>query len=425
LLDGVVIFGICTAGVWAAVGGRALAPLVSSGAEAEAGRAFRQLLLAALALGAAMLLSDRALLAAGIRRPLALLGEVGAGVAQRILIVKMAVVPEVRGRPVLMVLDALGCVSAFAAPLAAARRAPRKLSITGAFAAAAAGITALLASFVGSPIERTATALRGPYQDLDRALEENGITLPERREGEGRGAEALSRAADLVVKRDGSVVGSARAADPSLFPRTEIAADAGLSFAAFMSGAGAALLDGRSSRRVGFTVAPAQRIDFSSLGVLGGFMGTDLMSVPLTLHGRIAAGLAVLPDGEVGRLVAVVSPTSLTKLSETVPLGDDAEARAARQRVFEATRDRRSGPVHLFLAPAPADTVARVVALVQAIASSYDGGSRSYRDHGDRIDVGVTGDRATLEQAAISAGDTAVSTPAAPEGLSSRRRPGR
>ncbi len=453
VLDGLVLFGILTVGLWSMAGARPLPALIAAGKEEEAGRAFRMLLLAGVAFAAAMMLSDRALLAASIRRPLSYMSGESVDMSQRLTILKVEAAPAMRGRPVLMVLDAVGCLAVFAAPLIAARGVKKKVSIGGVIAGVAAAITALLALVGTSSLDRATAALRTPYEDLDKALATNAITVPTKQQpadDESSGTEQLPRKSDLLVKKDGSVVEPYTGHES----RVEIAADASATFEAFMAGAGAPLLKGRETSKIGFTLLPEKRVDFASLGGAAGYMGTDLASLPVNLHGKFSVGmpspssdrsssygygsrkqgtgvLAVLPDGDVGRLVAVTSPTVMVKLAETLPLGSDTSAKEARRRILTSLRGARLNPGMLALAPLPGDTIGRITAQLQTLSGTIGSTSRKYGSYGDdtsTLDLVLTADRATLE-AAPALSDVAPATTTAPTTRPSpgptRRRPGR
>jgi hypothetical protein len=444
-LDALVLLGILTAGGWAALGGRAIPPLVAAGKEEEAGRAFRQLMVAAAALAAAMVLSDRAVLAGSIRKVFGAISDGYIDAAQKVTILRSGALPAMHGRPVVMVVDAIGCLAAFAPALLAARGVKGKLSITGFVAAGCAAITALLMNLSSSSFDHAAIALRAPYLTVDRALETNGVTLPTGRGGEGSGTETLPHKADLLVKKDGSPVDLHGPSDAENASRVEVAADASVPFSAFMTGTGASLLRGRASRRIAFTLQPAHRFDFEALGSLAGYLGTDLLSLPVTLHDKLAAGLpppssdggrsygsrgkgigalAVLPDGDVGRLVAVVSSTVFFKLADTMPLADDSTSRDARRRIVKAVRTSRFDPDTILLAPAPGDTVGRIVAQLQAFAATWDRSGDRHDSDRTITDLCVTADLATLE-AAPAAAEPTPTTPVVPTTRPTRRRPDR
>ncbi len=435
MLDALVLLGVLTSGLLAGAGGKILPALVAAGKDEEAGRAFRQLLLAGLALGMAMLLSDRALLAASIRSPMGAISGESVDPSQRFRIVLAAVVPAERGRPVLMILDALGCLAAFAVPLAAARAVKGKVSIAGVAAGVVAVLTGALALFGSSRLDHAVAALREPYEALDKALAANAITLPQSHDDDHAGA--LHGKPELLVKPDGSLVDERRPAGDDTYPhRVDVAADASVPFEAFMARAGAALLGkDRVSTGIGLVLLPQQRLDFAPLGILGGLLGTDLLSFPVTVHGKIAGGLpplaeersygygarrhgsgsalAVLSDGKQGRLVAVTSPTRLVSLGRTVPLGADTASREDRKRVLTSARGGLDFST-ILLSPAPGDTMGHVVEQLQGIAASLGSTSDT---------LAITGDRAALE-AAPAASEAEPATPV-PSPRAPHKRPGR
>jgi hypothetical protein len=407
--DGLILLGILSAGILAALGGKALPALCAPGRGEDAGQAFRLLLLAAFTLAAAMLLSDRALLAASIRAPLGAISSQGVDPSQRFAILQH-LLPMQRGRAVLMALDALGCLAAFVAPLAAGRGAKGKISLAGVVAGVAAALVCGATYAAGSRLDRDVAAQHAVFEQTEKALAANGITPPS-----SRGAQPLSGKAAILVRRDGSILDE-RAPEPGDDedgpPSVVVAADASLTFEQLMAGAGAALLGaGRPSVRIGFVALPRAHLDLASLGPLAGLAGTDLLEIRATLHGKLADGLpapaarapwtpepdgpsaaalAVVPDGDAGRLVLWSGVGKMRKLAETMPLGDDADD--ARSKLIAELRGEHPEIGATLLAPAPGDTLARVVAELQAIRRSLPGTTDA---------LVLTADRVTLERAPV------------------------
>jgi hypothetical protein len=421
--DGLVVVGIASAGLLAAAGSKPLSALCAAGKDEEAGRAFRLLLLAALTLAAAMALTDRALLAASNRAALGAIASEGVDVSQRFVLAQR-LVPLQRGRVALMALDALGCLCAFAAPLAAGRGARGKVSVAGVIAAVLAALLCFAALTAGSRLDRDVAAQRALFAQTEAAIGARSITLPPAHDGAG--AQALAGKAVILVDRDGAVVDERTPAPageegPS---SVVVAADAALSFERFMGKAGVALLGaGHPWARVGFVAAPAPRLDVASLGSFAGLVGTDLLEIRVTLHRKLADGLppqtvappwrehqdsppeaalAVLPDGDTGRLVLAGGAATTYKLAGTMPLGDGADDER-RQLLAEVHREHAEIGA-ILLAPAPSDTIARVAAQIQALR-------RSLRDPTE--EVVLTADRAALEVAPTREAAQASRNPAA------------
>jgi hypothetical protein len=387
----------------------------------EAGRAWRLLLVAAFGFAAAMLFADRASLAAGTRDALGAIAGESVDPSQRARILA-EIAPEYSGRGTVMIADGLLCLGIFAAPLAAAAGAKRKFSIPGIVAGVAAALVILFGYLAGARLDRDVTSLQEPFEKMTKTLAAAKIDLPVVRDGAE--AEMLSTLPDYLVTRDGTLSDIQAAAAPSSEPLDEedlaalrmhrghtFAADGALAFDAFMNKAGQKALDGSPTSSLVLVARPATPHDMSALGALAGLVGPDLRGFSAGLVRRLADGLpeppnerpweaaktpssrvlAVLPQADVAKLVLLVralpgEPGTL--LTETLPLGDGLGE--DRRRVLQSVHDAHPGVGTLVLAPAPADTIARVTAVLEMLhaASSYP-----------RDDVVLTPDRAALEQA--------------------------
>src|SRR6185312_5202426 len=255
-------------------------------------------------------------------------------------------------------------------------------------AGAAVVVTVLAAALGLRPIEHAAEPLRQPFFEVEQALAVQQVTVPRDVGDLWEGTEALPGRAELLVKADGSL-GVPTPRSTARRPegdRLDIAADASLRFDAFMAAVTpAALRDGAPSVRAGLVLQPRQRVDLTALGPLAGLFGTDLFTIPVTLHPRFSAGLpegrpqqaraglAVLPDGDTARVVAVRSATDMVRLPQVMPLAYGKAAMEARQQVIYEARVAHFEVNLIWLAPAPGATMAEVAAQLQALAASRSG----------------------------------------------------
>jgi hypothetical protein len=107
-----------------------------------------------------------------------------------------------------------------------------------------------------------------------------------------------------------------------------------------------------------------------------------------------------------------------------MPLADDSTSRDARRRIVKAVRTSRFDPDTILLAPAPGDTVGRIVAQLQAFAATWDRSGDRHDSDRTITDLCVTADLATLE-AAPAAAEPTPTTPVVPTTRPTRRRPDR
>jgi hypothetical protein len=414
-LDALVILGLFSAGMLAALGGRKARFLVAAKQEDEASRAFRMLVLAGLALAAALLFLDRASLAASVRLPLGAIAGESVDPSQRATILAAEVIQARSGIPTLMAVDVIGCLLAFGAPVAAAAGVARRFSISAIVAAAAGALTFLLAIAAGARIDSDLRSLREPYIKVEQAIVAAGITLapvPGADEADSPSLEQL-----VLVKKDGSVdVQSAPAASGpsapvelddeemrSAGPVADVAADAALPLEKLVSSAMPSLQGGRADRVFLITASPWQR-SLDELGPFAGLVGTSLPAYRVSLQPRLArwvdpdrnhraAGYAagVLPGGDSARLVIVMNgspPQVMNRLDRTLPLGTSFQASEERRETLTwLTKHLGAGAV--VLAPPAGETTGKVLEWISLIRASSS----------SEMQIVLTPDRAALEQA--------------------------
>lgn len=425
-LDGLLLFGVLTSGPFAAAAGWRLPILAAHRNDGEAGPAFRLAVVAAFALAAAMIFVDRAAMAAAIRGPLGALSSETTDAEQRVAILRAAVV-SLRGRPLVMLADALACVVVFAVAFIAGRAARRKLSIGGVVAAVVAGLVAGFAVLVARRVDADVREIGDVGARARKSIAANGVAVPVLRSL--RDAETLAQAPGLLVKADGALVDDRVAAGSADRPRVDIASDGAVSFEAFVAHARPALLASTRVSSIGIVASTGDRGDPADLGPYGPLVGSELFVLPVTLNATLATGLpapsldaarpgadeprraaaadataiAVLPDGEVARLSIVSQPQPkelITAIAETFPLIDTPAAAAERQQILKSIRERYPTVATLLLAPAPAETMARVAAMIDALGRAQSA---------PRVELVLTGDRASLDATLTQAARFTVS----------------
>jgi len=414
-LDILVVFGLLTVGGFASLAARPLPALIAARNDDEAGPAWRLLLVAAFAFAAAMLFIDHAATSATLRLVLGAISGQSVDPSQRARIL-MELVPVQNGRPIVMIIDAAGCLAAFAAPLVAGLAARKKIAIDTIVAAIAATLIASLALLTGSRLEGSVSERYELVVKAERSFVASGITLPVAQEAEQ--AVALSGALDFTVKRDGTVSDERSQIDKDDTYRRDpiaVAADVALPFELFTSKLVPALPHGSSERALGLVIAPAERHDLTALGPYAGLIGSDLQMFAVRFEAALADGLpidstrgstrgyypspaathesalGVIVDADKARLVSF--PTrgvaAGVLLTDTLPVDDTPAANAERRRVLVNIKATILDLGALVLAPAPGDTMGHVVALLGSILAGLDGPS---------FNVVLTSDRAALEQ---------------------------
>lgn len=400
-LDILVLFGLLTSGLLAALAGQVLPALVASrNDDGEAGRAFRLLAAAAFGFAAAMVFADRAALAAGLRAPLGAVAGSGVDPSQRATILAAAVLVEMKGRPLVMLADAAACVLVFVPPLAAATRAKGKVSIASGFGVVAAALVAGLALAAGASLDRELRSLRAPFDAIDQAIASNGIDLPVARGGDT--SRVLDGTSVLLVTRDGAALSSGGALpgpveedEEQLFAHeqraTAVAADAALPVELFMSKAAPVVLGSSGAALVDLVERPATRAKHEDLGPFAGLMGSDLRvlrvgiapllggGLPGAPHqrlggshvGRSTLALALVVDGGRARMLLLSRARPAlpgTPVPEVLPLGE-SEA-AERRRTLRAVHDRNPDLGTMVLVLSKGDTMGRVCALLEMLAEA-------------------------------------------------------
>ncbi len=412
-LDLLAVFGLLTVGLVAALAAQPLPALIASRNDDEAGPAWRLLLVAALAFAAAMLFLDRASMAALDRRMLDAIAGQSIDPSQRATILAVTG-EEMHGRLVVMIVDALGCLAAFSAPLFAGLAAKKKFSIAGAIAGAAALLMFAASLGTGSRIDSGASREREVTVALEKSFVSRGITLPVARIT-GRSA-SFSGAPGPSAQRDGTVV-DPRGGEPSYGHETiPLAVDAALPFELFTSKVVPALGKGGAERTLGLVVAPPQRHDYSRLGAYAGLLGSDLEMVEVQLDDQIADGLppgstsgrssytgyspdppaardralGVLVDADNARLFvfSVKAPSAGTLLAETLPIEDTAAGDTARASVLSTLSRVHPGLGMVVVAPSSGETMGQLTGLLTSIVDGLDDA---------RLDLVVTTDRAGIE----------------------------
>jgi hypothetical protein len=412
-LDLLVVFGLLTVGLIAALAAQPLPALIAARNDDEAGPAWRLLLVAAFAFAAAMLLLDRASMAALDRRMLDAISGESIDPSQRATILAVTG-EEMHGRLVVMIVDALGCLAAFSAPLIAGLAAKKKFSIAGAIAGAAALLMFAAALGTGSRIDSGASREREAMVAMEKSLISRGITLPVGRIV-GRSA-SFSGAAGLSMQRDGAVVDARDAEDTYGRETVPLAVDAALPFELFASKLAPALGKAGTSRTLGLVVAPQQRYDYSRLGAYGGLLGSDLQMIEVQFDDQITDGLptgarssrgsyggyapdpvegrdralGVLVDADKARLFvfSTKAPTAGLLLSEALPIEDTAAGDTARASVLSTVAKAHPGLGTVVIAPGSGETMGQLTGLLTSIVDGLDD---------SRLDLVITPDRAGLE----------------------------
>jgi hypothetical protein len=425
-LGGVLCAGLAAA---CAPGVRTLA---SSDEKDEASWAWRALLLAAVALTVSVFLMDRAATAQSVRDPLGAISGESVDNAQRARILAMMIAP-LKYRPVVTVVDVLGCALPFVPALVAGWRAPQKVSVWG-FLGAAAGTAVLgLMALYGVKEKRGVEVVHRPYAAIETIA---GVDLPVAPDA-ARGFEADVGPTPVVVGPDGAIVsGKAGASDATV----ALGADRRLTVDAFAQATVPGLLAGSSSRRVAFVAKPATPIDTTDLGMYAPLVGTNVLLFAATLSPRATAAeslrerstwdgddeggygarpdvsaIAVVEDGDTARMVRVTTtdpPASLGDVVSGVPFAlgysFDEERAAAVKKLLGPTSHAR---IVLF-APSPSDDIARLVTRLDALRIESGGwGSSRYAT------IVLTGDRAGVErlmsprETVAASGSTSGTTP--------------
>jgi hypothetical protein len=430
-LDVLVVFGLLTVGGLASLAARPLPALLAARNDDEAGAAWRLLLVAAFAFAAAMLFIDRAATSATLRLVLGAIAGESVDPSQRARIL-MELVPDQHGRPIVMLIDAAGCLAAFAAPLVAGLAAKKKTSIVGIVAAVTAILIAGLSLLTTSRLEGSISERHERLVKAERSFVASGVTLPVAA-GEAR-TSALQDALDFTVKRDGTVSDERSENDRSdTYGRAPfaVAADVALPFELFTNKLVPALPPASSERGLGLVIAPAERHDFSALGPYAGLVGSDLQMFEVRFDAALADGLptgstrgsargdypfpasahatalGVLVDADKARLVSfrIRSPAAGVLLADTLPMEDTPSANAERRRVLVAFKRSSPDLGSLVLAPAPGDTMGRVVVLLGSILAGLEEPS---------LDVVLTSDRAALEKLTTNTVDPSAASASAP-----------
>jgi hypothetical protein len=418
-LDVLVVFGLLTVGGLAALAARPLPALLAARNDDEAGPAWRLLLVAAFAFAAAMLFIDRAAMSVTLRLILgALSGDsIDPSQGARIL---LEIVPVQHGRPIAMIVDAAGCLAAFAAPLLLGLTAKKKMSIAGLVAAVVAAMVAGLAFLTGSRIEGSISERQEIISSAERSRVTRGVVLPVAHFVER--TVSISGVPDFVVQRDGTVSDDRSEGEKENRYRSAtipVAADAALPFELFKSKVIPALPKSTEDRLLGLVVAPAERRDFSALGPYAGLLGSDLRMFEVFFDSTLSDGLptgsrrgsspsyslsasvsrdpalGVLIDADKARLFSFTRESTVggALLPETLPVGDTASDDAERRRVLVAIKRAHPSLGWLVLAPAPAITLGRIAALLGSISAGLEDSSISFV---------VTADRDAFEQMATS-----------------------
>lgn len=428
-LDGLVIFGLLNIGALSALSSRPLAALLAARNDEESGRAWRLLLVAAFAFAAAMLLVDRAEIAAILRRPLEAISGESVDPSQRATILG-ALNSELHGRSIVMIIDALGCFAAFAAPLLAGLAATKKFSISIAVAGVAALLIVSAAWLTGSRIEGAISSRRDALVVLEKSIALRGITLPVKRDI-GR-AFPFAGAPGLDVQRDGTVADdrvtdgkSEEEEDSDGNPTITVASDGALPFELFTQKLIPALPTASSALTLGLLVAPARRYDYSALGAYAGLLGSDLEMIEVRFDDTIADGLptgstrgsssgysvhpreprdlalGVLVDADKARLyvLSAKAPGAGALLVETLPIDDTEAGDAARKTILATVARAHPGLGTLVIAPGPTETMGHITNLIASILAGLDGA---------RLDLVLTSDRAGLEALPTAAKRAAI-----------------
>jgi hypothetical protein len=414
-LDVLIVFGLLTVGLLAGLVSRPLPALVAARNDDEAGPAWRVLLVAAFAFAAAMIFLDRAAAASTLRAVLGAMSGQSVDPSQRTRLL-MEILPAIHGRPIVMILDAAGCLAAFSAPLVAGLAAKKKISIAVVLAAVSAALVAGLAMLTGSRIEGSISEQHEAVAGAERSLAAHGVALPVSRRLER--SLSLSGTPDFSVKRDGTVSddrSQLAREDPYGRGTIAVASDGALPFELFTTKLIPAVAKAVTARGLGLVIAPAERRDHSELGPYAGLLGSDLQMIELRFDDKLGDGLparsdtdasggyrdpsdshfgaalGLLVDADRARLVSFpgASPAAGLPLVETLPIDDSAAAETERSRFFVAFKRAHPDLGTVVLAPLPGDPMARVTALLGSLGASLDNSN---------VDLMITADRAALER---------------------------
>jgi hypothetical protein len=251
-----------------------------------------------------------------------------------------------------------------------------------------------------------------------KSLAANAITVPVARLTDTRTSE-VGHPIDFSFKRDGTPVDSRTEYDRAHLPvySTQIvAADGALPFSLFTTRLVEAYPKSPAGWALGFVIGSphlqgSPATDGSGLRTLsvqfddafdddvamGQQTREALSKIPGLGRGVLSPdmqALGVLVDADTARLFSLRtrSPIRASRLTATLPLDDTPAASTERRRVLSAARRGNPQVETLVLAPAPGNTVGRVVTLLVAIAAELDDA---------KIDLVVTPDRGALERAEI------------------------